>query len=662
MSQLEERARRVAAVRAGSAGASQVTPIGTAEDRSVAAAALFDQCPDGVVLVDVKGRVLAANPAACAMLRMSEVELGRAGRSGIIDPADRDRAEAAGLQEEATGRSHLDLLFRRGDGTRFVAAVNSAAIGDGRSWMLFRDVTERRRTEQALQSLSDLTTDLLDGAPLTDLMAKTVAAARGMLGAAAAWISAASDDGEAILIMAQDSDSPDLPDFSGRRFPIRSVLAGQIAVGRGAVLIDDLSSTESGASALGRSLGLGPALGVPLGHGERYFGSLVVAARPGHPPYGLDDLATARLLARSAAVALGLASVQAELSELAALFEEGPDAVLLTGSSGRLLSANRAARSMFAMTEDQLRAEVPQPQPLEGDSDEVTGPLAPDPDGRQLTMGDVVYRRPDGTVVVGNVASVSRSGALGETRRWTVIRDVTDRRRMEESLRAIMELTMALLAREPTDRILARCAADARRLVRGAAGYASTLADDEELVTTVAEDSPPAYSMLGRSQPRRGTVVGEVIATGRSLIVEDLSAKAGSVQPGTSPALGPALVVPLQHNERCFGVLLVAAERGRPPYGPADLGVVEMFAHSAALALDLSQARATLALVEERERIAKELHDRVIQHLFGTGLGLQAVAGRPPEQMAAGIARSVEALDRIISEIRGTIFDLTGAE
>ncbi len=624
------------------------------DDRS-AFAALFSQSPDGVILTDREGRILAANPAACTMLRAAEGDLAQAGIADLTDPAEEDPGWKSYLAAEDGSASSFDIRLFRSDGSHFIAAVSRAAVGDGRSWLLVRDVTERSRTEQALQSLSDLTTDLLDGAPLAELMMSTAAAARRMFGAAAAWVSAASDDGESILILAQDSDSADLPDFTGRRFPIRSVLAGRIAVAEEAVLIEDMSSEDSAASAIGRSLRLGPALGVPLGHGERYFGSLVVAARRGHPQFSLDEVATARRLARSAAVALGLAYVQGELSELAALVEEGPDPMLLTGSSGRVLSANRAARDIFGIIGDALQPGAPPPQVLE----EFAAERPSDSDDDRALRGDVTYRRPDGALCIGNVASVTRSGPLGETRRWTVIRDVTERRRMEESLRAVTDVTMALLAREPIEEILARCASHARRLVDGTAGYAVTAPAGDQPMMTVAEDSPPACSMRGRAVPHSGTVLAEVMASGTSLIVEDLSADPGWA--GMSPLLGSALVVPLQHGGRCLGVLLVAAERGRPAYGRADVGVVEMFAHSAALALDLSEARATLALVEERERLAKELHDRVIQHLFGIGLGLQAAIGRPAEQMTAGIARSVEALDRIISEIRSTIFDLKAA-
>ncbi len=614
--------------------------------------AFFEGCPDGAALIGPGGRFLQANPLACTMLRMTPAQILGAALTGITDePADGPLHRLLS-SPGGPGRFHLDVPCRRGDGTTFVAALSGGPATAVGQWVTIRDVTSRRRSEQALENLGQLTTELLDGAPLPELMRSTAGTARRMLGGAAAWISAAGDDGATIVILAQDADSSDIPDYTGARFPLRSVLAGAITVSRQPVLIEDLSREGSGASATGRSLGLGPALGVPLRHGERYFGSLVVAARPGRPPYGPDDMTTAEMLARSAAVALALATVQGELADLAALYEESPDGVFLTGPGGELLSANRAAQAMFAMTEEQLAAAGGLPGLPASESGAAAGLV----DDRRR---EITYRRPDGSLLIGDVLSVTATGALGGARRWTVVRDVTGRRRTEEILRGLTDLTMALLGREPLEDILTLSAAHARRLVGGAAAYAATLSESEDEVVTVAEDAPGPYSLLGRTDPASETYLRKVITTGRSLVVDDLFAADPPPLPGMSPALGPALVVPLLHKERRFGALVVAAERPGPPYEEADLAVVEMFARSAALALDLSAARASLALVEERERIAKNLHDRVIQHLFGTGLGLQAVVGRPEVQMTEAINRSVAALDRIITEIRSTIFDLT---
>lgn len=86
------------------------------------------------------------------------------------------------------------------------------------------------------------------------------------------------------------------------------------------------------------------------------------------------------------------------------------------------------------------------------------------------------------------------------------------------------------------------------------------------------------------------------------------------------------------------------------------------FADQAALALDRAQAvadRAELAVISDRERIARDLHDTVIQRLFATGLTLQAVSsGVADPALTARIGKAVDDLDQVVRDIRGTIFEL----
>jgi signal transduction histidine kinase len=90
------------------------------------------------------------------------------------------------------------------------------------------------------------------------------------------------------------------------------------------------------------------------------------------------------------------------------------------------------------------------------------------------------------------------------------------------------------------------------------------------------------------------------------------------------------------------------------------------FAGQASVALALAQGRETnarLALLEERARIARDLHDHVVQRLFSVGIGLQAIDLRPEDRAArAGIASAVQALDDSIAEIRSAIFSLASPD
>ncbi len=127
-------------------------------------------------------------------------------------------------------------------------------------------------------------------------------------------------------------------------------------------------------------------------------------------------------------------------------------------------------------------------------------------------------------------------------------------------------------------------------------------------------------------------------------------------------ALGPTMAIPFTYAESNAGILTVSRRPGRLSFTPRDLEMASDFAGHASVALRLAASRADrarLAVLEDRGRIARDLHDHVIQRLFGAGLSLQAVAGSVPDADArARIAQQVDALDAAIAEIRTAIFTL----
>jgi signal transduction histidine kinase len=124
--------------------------------------------------------------------------------------------------------------------------------------------------------------------------------------------------------------------------------------------------------------------------------------------------------------------------------------------------------------------------------------------------------------------------------------------------------------------------------------------------------------------------------------------------------VGPVLVAPLTGSEQTRGVLAVARMAGRHPFQPEDLQLAAAFANQASIALEVSEARLErerAALLDERDRIAADLHDRVVQRLFGAGLTLHGVASRSADKAVVdGAAEVVHALDDAITELRSSIF------
>ena len=124
----------------------------------------------------------------------------------------------------------------------------------------------------------------------------------------------------------------------------------------------------------------------------------------------------------------------------------------------------------------------------------------------------------------------------------------------------------------------------------------------------------------------------------------------------------PGVLIPLAAGGRVLGLICVVQNRDAPPLDDADVRMVHAFAGHAALAVEFSRAaadRQRLAILEDRDRIARDLHDLIIQRLFAVGLGLQGVssmAGRP--DLADKLTAFVDDLDATIRDVRKTIFSL----
>jgi signal transduction histidine kinase len=154
-----------------------------------------------------------------------------------------------------------------------------------------------------------------------------------------------------------------------------------------------------------------------------------------------------------------------------------------------------------------------------------------------------------------------------------------------------------------------------------------------------------------------------VIKTGKVFHTDDAGAHRHAYQPIIRLGhVGPAIFVPLRVRGRATGTLMVANLKGGRSFDEGTIRLTETFADQASVAIEYERAQADLqrlGLMEERERIAKELHDGIIQSLFAVGMGLQStalMAGAP--QTAARIESAVEELDRVIRDLRNYIFGL----
>jgi signal transduction histidine kinase len=233
----------------------------------------------------------------------------------------------------------------------------------------------------------------------------------------------------------------------------------------------------------------------------------------------------------------------------------------------------------------------------------------------------------------------------------------------ERWLDAVRETTGAIVAGVEPDAVLRLVARRARELVDADLATIVTPGPAGEAMRITIAEGVHAAELEGMAVPLEGSLSGEVIRTAGPLLLDDASNDPRSYQPMVSSGpMGPSLFVPLSLRGAAFGTLAVANLVGRRRFNADDVRLVESFADQAALGLEYSRTQRELhrlSLVEERERIAKELHDGVIQSLFAVGLSLEGTAGIVVEsRVAARLHDAVNEIDRAIGDLRSYIFGL----
>jgi two-component system, NarL family, sensor histidine kinase DevS len=236
-------------------------------------------------------------------------------------------------------------------------------------------------------------------------------------------------------------------------------------------------------------------------------------------------------------------------------------------------------------------------------------------------------------------------------------------RRQQQWLRANAEVTRRLLSGDEPGEVLEMVARQALE-ISGAdlVVLALPAAGGERLVIEHAIGDG-ADAALGLVLPAQASASGIVMTSGKPLAVEDFSADDRvAVAAREHMPLGPAVLVPLGPPGDVRGVLTAGRHRGALPLSPPAVEMVITFAAQAGIGLELAEHRRDaqrLELFEDRDRIARDLHDLVIQRLFATGMSLQGATAliRDPDG-AERIHQAVDALDETIRDIRSTIFSL----
>ncbi|MGW1054634.1 sensor histidine kinase [Streptomyces sp. NPDC001118] len=234
----------------------------------------------------------------------------------------------------------------------------------------------------------------------------------------------------------------------------------------------------------------------------------------------------------------------------------------------------------------------------------------------------------------------------------------------ERWLRANAEISHSLMSGSDRAGSLGLIAERAREISGSALAAVGLPMEGTKSVTVEIAVGVDAEAHRGLVLPLHESLMGLAYAAAAPVtsddVVHDLRITS---EPPRFAGLGPAVAVPIGTGERGIrGVVLVAREAGRPVFLQQETELLLGFAAQAAIAMELAERRQDaqqIALLEDRDRIARDLHDLAIQRLFATGMTLQS-AGRfiDHPEAAERVLRAVDDLDETIKIIRSTIFGL----
>lgn len=232
-------------------------------------------------------------------------------------------------------------------------------------------------------------------------------------------------------------------------------------------------------------------------------------------------------------------------------------------------------------------------------------------------------------------------------------------RRQQRWLSATAEVTRHLLSGAEPDDAIALITEKALDITAADLVMVTLPMDDGQHQRIEHAVGDGAQELLGLIVPMQDAVTALVVGKADRLTIPDYGSHE---QPEGRLHLGPMVVVPLGRPGHVQGVLSAGRRHGSPPLPQATADLLATFAAQATIALELAEHRRQaeqMAVCEDRDRIARDLHDLVIQRLYATGMSLQrAMPSIGKAEVADRVSGAVDALDDTIGEIRSAIFAL----
>ena len=240
-------------------------------------------------------------------------------------------------------------------------------------------------------------------------------------------------------------------------------------------------------------------------------------------------------------------------------------------------------------------------------------------------------------------------------------------RRMNE-LSSVERVAGLLITEGPAEEALGSIAHEARRLTNADSTTISLINEStgELVVRFASEGAASGESIVGIRLAPGTSKAHSALSRLAPEVVEDLAADpevhSETIRKLRHPRAGA--FVPLVVRGKGVGVLSAYHREVGQIFHEDDLSILQIMANHAAIALEnerLTEALKDLAVLEERERISKELHDGVIQSIYSVGLHLQgsmSLMKRDPDTASARIETSINELDNVVRDVRSYIFEL----
>jgi PAS domain S-box-containing protein len=370
-------------------------------------------------------------------------------------------------------------------------------------------------------------------------------------------------------------------------------------------------------------------------------------------------------------------SLRASEERFRAAFDQAPVPMAVTAlenpSRREIIEANQALADLLGYSREDLIgrafADLTHPDDREADNDAATAMLNGSSPGRLVR--EKRYRAADGRIVWAELNAACLTDRNGRTAvTLSHIFDITDRKAVE-SERSRHERFLDALATVNTELLGDLDEQDASDVV---ARHARALLDAdfativevarEDEIHVLGADGSHADAWRGTSRPSSCAPLSTEVIRQRIPKVLELPAVDEGMTTHDAELVapfGPLLSAPLGDHQTNMA-LVALRDAGRVPFDEDDLAVATQFAEQVDVAMELARSRRAqkqLQLFEERERIARDLHDRVIQTLFATGMSLQAGISAVHEPIAhERMTRAVDDIDSAIKELRSAIFTL----